>query len=565
MLNRSYILPLLIAGLTIPFIGCGNSQVDSIQLSPATQALTAGQTVQFTAAGSYGHGSHPASVKDVTALVTWTSSTPAIATISSSGLATAVSAGATTITASMPGFTGVISATATLTVTGNSGTGGSGTDVVSLLIIPGSQSVASPTQDSQFIAIGSTQAGQTQNLTNKVAWTSSSLQVASISSSGLATAVGKGSATFTAVYTNADNTVATGTATFIVVNGPSEPITALSITPSDESLSATGQTGQFIAIGTNGTTGLQEDITNSSQLTWSSSVPSIATITSGLTTGNGMAKGVSAGTSTITAVWKNPDGSVVSAPPVTVTVTLSPAPEPLLSLEIIPNSITVGDLQDTGQFLAIGTYSTPPTVRDLTNIVTWTSSFPDSFPVNTNSGGTQSASAGIVTAYGTGTAAIIAEATDPITGSIQTATASFSCPLVLPNPNGNPPTPGSCWTGQGGPLKATLTVYGEGLNTTNWLVTAASATGTPNVIHCGPGWAADGDTGGSVCTGIYPIGTTVTLTAPAQTGVAFGGWTYNCTPTAPVTAGGPNSCTVTLTSINKGSVNATVGAIFNNQ
>jgi hypothetical protein len=102
------------------------------------------------------------------------------------------------------------------------------------------------------------------------------------------------------------------------------------------------------------------------------------------------------------------------------------------------------------------------------------------------------------------------------------------------------------------------------------LITGPSATGTLNVIHCGPGWDADGNTGGSVCTATYPVGTTVTLTAPAQTGVAFGGWSYNCTGTAPVTAAGPNSCTITLTGTpatvagdNPGSVNATVGAIFN--
>jgi hypothetical protein len=108
-------------------------------------------------------------------------------------------------------------------------------------------------------------------------------------------------------------------------------------------------------------------------------------------------------------------------------------------------------------------------------------------------------------------------------------------------------------------------VYGEGLNTTNWLITADSATGTKNVIHCGPGWAADGYPGGSVCTGIYPVGTTVSLTAVGDPHVAFGGWTYNCTPTAVVRESGDNTCWIQLTSHDGGSVNATVGAIFNNK
>jgi len=233
---------------------------------------------------------------------------------------------------------------------------------------------------------------------------------------------------------------------------------------------------------------------------------------------------------------------------------LTPAPEPLLSLAIIPASITVGNLLDNGQFLAIGTYSTPPTVRDLTNSVTWTTSAPSVFPVNTNGTGTPNsgADAGVVTAYGNGSATIIAEATDPTTGSIETATATFSCPLVLPTPT----TAGSCYPGsEASALLSTLTVYNEGLNTTDWLVTAPSATGTPNVLHCGPGSTGAG-LGGSVCVATYPVGSTIVLTAPAGAG-AFGGWSYNCTPITAVTAAGPNSCEVTLT------FDDTVGAIFN--
>src|SRR5277367_4940414 len=127
----------------------------------------------------------------------------------------------------------------------------------------------------------------------------------------------------------------------------------------------------------------------------------------------------------------------------------------------------------------------------------------------------------------------------------QPVAAQCNCPLVLPNPNGNPPTPGSCYPGSQAPaLLATLTVYNEGLNTTNWEVTAPSATGTPNVLHCGPGWTGPG---GSVCSATYPVGTTVTLTAP-DTGAKFGGWSnITCTPIIPVNESGPNQCQITLT------------------
>jgi hypothetical protein len=354
-------------------IGCANTGLDSVQVTPTTQALTVGQTAQFTATGTYGNAKH-LSTQNITSLVTWTSSTPSVATVSASGVATAVSAGSTIITANATGFAGPVSSTATLTVTGAGGGGPAGGDHI-------------------------------------------------------------------------------------------------------------------------------------------------------------------------------------------------------LSLTIIPSSITVGNLQDTGQFLAIGTFSTAPTVRDLTNSPTlsWISSVPSVFPVNTATTGTIGATAGIVTAYGNGGAVIIAKETSA-DGAIQTATANFNCPLILPTPT----TAGSCFPGSQAPaLLATLTVYNEGLNTTNWKVTAPAAYAQPNdppALHCGPG-----STSGSVCVATYPFGTSVILTA---TGGAFGGWSYNCTPTDangnsadangnPIkpTEAGPNYCKFTFTNFtnnaNVNNTNVTIGAIFN--
>jgi uncharacterized protein YjdB len=451
MFNRTSVNALLLAGLALSITGCvKNNGLDSITVGPATQSVGVGQSTQFTATGTLGNAKDPQS-QNITTQVTWTSSTPAVATVNASGVATGVSAGVTTITATATGFSGIVSATALLTVTGT-GAVGAGGALTSITIIPGSQSV-----------------------------------------------------------------------------------------------SASGQTGQYIALGTF-SNGVTENITGMSQLTWLSSVPSVATITAG-----GLVSGVSSGTSTITALWTNSNASVVTGT-ATVTVLLTTAPEPLLSLTIIPSSLTVGQLQDTGNFLAIGTYSTPPYVRDLTNSVTWLSSFPNSFPVDSASTpANPGAPGGLVTAYGTGGATIIAEAT-ATDGTIQTATATFNCPLILPDP---PTQPGSCYPGsQTSALLSTVTVYNEGLNTTNWLVTAPSATGTPNVIHCGPGSTS----GGSVCVATYPVGTPITLTAPAQPGVSFGGWSSTCTSISPnpSTAAGPNTCTLSPATSSE-----TVGAIFN--
>ncbi|MGO8932762.1 MAG: Ig-like domain-containing protein [Terracidiphilus sp.] len=554
---------LLFVAMALPIAGCTNPLAVSISVSPTTQSISAGQTAQFTATGVFGHGNnHPSSTQDLTDTATWTSSAPGVATVSATGVATGVSAGTTTITASVNGFTGVVSASASLTVSGSSGGGGG---PLSIAIIPNTQLVTTVGDTAQFEAIETTATGATVDVTNSATWGSSSQSIATIgANTGLATAVSLGTVTITVTYPTGGTTL-TNTATFTVGSGSpggggsTEEYTAVTIVPGSQSVSASGQTGQFIALATLGANGLEQDVTNSPQLTWLSSISSVATVTTGLASGNGLATGVSLGTSTITAELKNPDGSLVSNFS-TVNVTLTPAPEPLLSLQIIPGSITVGNLLDNGQFLAVGTYSTPPTTRDLTNSVQWLTSAPSVFPVNSNGTGVPSggANAGIVTAYGNGSATIIAEATGPPTGNppvpgtIQTATATFSCPLVLPTPT----TAGSCYPGsEASSLLSTLTVYNEGLNTTDWLVTASSATGTPNVLHCGPGSVGAG-LGGSVCVATYPVGTTITLTAPAGAG-AFGGWSYNCVPLSGITAAGPNSCQVTLT------FDDTVGAIFN--
>jgi len=356
-----------------------------------------------------------------------------------------------------------------------------------------------------------------------------------------------------------------------VTGGTTEKYTALTLLPSSVDISATGQTSQLIALATSGTAGLQTDVTSSAQIAWSSSSSTIATVSSA-----GLVTGKNAGATTITAELTNPDGSIISST-ASITTTLTTAQEPLISLTIIPSTLSVGNLQDTGQFLAIGTYSVAPYVRDLTNdkSLVWISSFPNDFTVSSNTAGGAGNSAGIVTAYANGSADIIAEASNS-DGTIQTAMATFNCPLVVPTAT----SAGSCYPGsQAASLLSTITIYNEGANTSNWLITAPSATGTANVIHCGPGWTANGNTGGSVCSATYPISTgnlTILISAPAQAGVAFGGWSYNCTPSdkngvalnpVVLSAAGPNYCTVTLTSTgtvnNPANTNVTVGAIFN--
>lgn len=82
----------------------------SISVTPTNPSISVGAHQQFTATGTYSDGSH----QDLTNSATWTSSAISIATISSTGLATGVAAGSTTIQAA----SGSINGTTNLTVTG---------------------------------------------------------------------------------------------------------------------------------------------------------------------------------------------------------------------------------------------------------------------------------------------------------------------------------------------------------------------------------------------------------------------------------------------------------------
>jgi hypothetical protein len=89
--------------------------LESIEVTPSNPSIATGATLPFTATGRYSDGS----TGNVTSSVSWSSSTPSVATIDSAGVASAAGPGTTTILAS----SGSVSGSTTLTVTsGTSGT-----------------------------------------------------------------------------------------------------------------------------------------------------------------------------------------------------------------------------------------------------------------------------------------------------------------------------------------------------------------------------------------------------------------------------------------------------------
>jgi hypothetical protein len=418
MFDRIRLGTLFLICLVVPFIGCGSStELDSISVTPAILNFGgAGLSAQLTATGTVGHGSHPSTTENVTDLVTWSSDAPEVATVSSTGLVTSVGPGSIQITASINGFPGVLTSTATVNVTITTTTSPNSGDVTSVAIVPGSQSVAAPGQTGQFVAIGTTAAGTTENVTSSVVWGSTVAQVATITQGGLASAVGQGATTITAIATNPDKTVATGTATFTVSGTgtvATEPYSSVTIIPGSQTVPAPGATAQFIAIGKSGSTGLQEDITT--QVAWKSSSSTIATINSG----TGLATGVGQGTAAITAVYTNPaDQSVVTGSATfTVSGTTGATPEPVSSITIIPATLSVSGPGLTGQFIALGTSGTTGLQTNITTSVTWGSS--------TAGVATIGANTGLATAVGQGASAITAIYTNP-DKTVVSGAASFT-------------------------------------------------------------------------------------------------------------------------------------------
>ncbi len=157
--------------------------LESIAVTPANTRLPTGETEQFKATGTLSDNT----TENLTSQVTWTSSDTTWATISSAGLATAVSPGPVTISAAFDGITGSTGLTITAAV------------LKSIAVTPVNTSLTTG-QTEQFTATGTLSNNTTENLTSQVTWASSDTTWATINSTGLATAVSSGPVTISAAF-----------------------------------------------------------------------------------------------------------------------------------------------------------------------------------------------------------------------------------------------------------------------------------------------------------------------------------------------------------------------------
>jgi uncharacterized protein YjdB len=314
---------------TIDVTSSGAS-LQAIAISPTGASVPANTSQQFSATGSYSDGSS----RDITAIVTWNSSLSSVATITTNGLLTGVSAGSTTVSAILGGITQSTNVTVTA-------------PTISFITVTPVGLTLPIGVNQQYVATATYTDGTSQDLVSGVNWSSSTTSVASISGSGLATTIGAGTTTIVATAGGSSDSV---TLTVVAAH-----LTSISVLPATPTI-ALGTTQQFTATGSfdDGSTQLLTSVT------WSSSANNVGKIDAS----SGVAAAVGTGNTTISASVGSVSGSTV--------LTVSGAN--LVSIAITPanSSMAIGA---STQLTATGTFSDSST-QDLTSLAAWSTSNP---------------------------------------------------------------------------------------------------------------------------------------------------------------------------------------------
>src|SRR5579872_6999720 len=233
---------------------------------------------------------------------------------------------------------------------GGSGNGGGGAKLSSIKV---SAANANPTvgDTDQLTATGKYRDGSTQDLTSSVTWTTSPAGLATVSAGGVLTAQTAGAVSVTAAMGGVSGSASVTIAPKLV---------SIAITPATQTIAASTKL-QFVATGTYSDNSTQA-ITGS--VSWSSSNSAVASI-SDTTPTKGLALGVSAGSTNITASMTTSSGTITS-PAAVLTVTSASA----TSLAITgPANMALDASQ---QFTVVATFS-DNTKQDVTNVATWSS------------------------------------------------------------------------------------------------------------------------------------------------------------------------------------------------
>lgn len=282
----------MVGGLSSPAVQVDVTEValSTIHISAPTLAMYPGAKQQLTATALYAD----ATQVDVTQTVSWHSSEGTVVSVGIDGVATALSAGDTQVSASLSGVTSHPLMLQVEAVT-----------LSSIEIAPLSADLRL-NEAKQFVATGVYSDGGRLDLSTQVDWSSSDPSVLTIDPSGLALAVKAGSSQ---VKASKDGVQSNS----VMANVLPARLSGLVLTPTDAQLFVGGSL-QLQAMGhyDDGS-----EAVLASQLLWQSDDPSVATVDAG-----GKVSGVVAGTARITAslagVNSNAVGVTINTPPILI-------------------------------------------------------------------------------------------------------------------------------------------------------------------------------------------------------------------------------------------------------
>lgn len=491
-----------VAVLALASLSCGSSSepagptstVATIVINPPapTLALNASLPLQVQVQDASG-----AVVAD--APVTWSVRDPNIASVSETGVVTALALGTTEVAASSRGKSGI----ATITV--------QRTPVATVVVRPDRVDalVGSKTQLSAT-ALDASQA----TLANRgFVWTTSNANVATVDASGSVTGVGAGSAVITATSEGKS-----ASSTFTIMQGA---VATVVVTPSPITMVA-GQSTQLAASARDAS----GSVITGKSVVWSSSNTAVASVSS-----QGVVSGVGAGSTTITATIDGVSG--------TSAVTVSDVP--VAKVAVSPQGPTIS----TGSSVQLSATVTDANGTVVSNrAVSWTTS---------NAAIATVSSTGVVTGVIPGTATITA------TSEGKSGSATVTVTLV---PAGNvtvAPTSLALTPGQAGALTATVTdANGQVLTNrpVSWTTSdaaVATVSQTGDVTAVAPGGATitatSGSKSGTAAVTVSQVPVANVSVAPATLSLQQG-QTGSLTATATDAAGNVLTRTLTWTSDN---------------
>jgi len=344
--TKTYVLRYLPALLFLFLVACGGgggggssppdpvigSDLSRIEVTPGLPFLAQGTTLSLIATGVDSDNS----TRPLTNEVVWQSSDDSIATISSSGVVSALAAGQVTLQASLDGIVGSI----LLTVTNAA--------LTSLEISPGSLQLAAGTH-MEVDLIGHYSDGSTQNLETQASWAITDTAIASLSDplvtgslqvTGLAVGSTQLTASLGGSNAQIDITVSAASLTQIILS-PDTPNLSLD---TQLSLSATGLYSD----------GSSQNLSN--QVSWSNADSGILSIDA-----SGLVQPQATGSSIVSASLAGITANTL--------VTISNAV--LTRIEIATTSTTLS-LGKQQALLALGHYN-DGSLQDITEQVTWQS------------------------------------------------------------------------------------------------------------------------------------------------------------------------------------------------